>query len=219
MRHDGTVKRPALLLLLFLAGSASAEAKSDPAGTYRLVGQQDVASAIRIRKDGGFEYFLAAGALDERAQGRWRTDGGNLVLTTEPKPRAPAFERTSSARVGTDALSIKVIWSGGRGIPGVDIRIDFDGGPAVEGYTQEDGWTLPVEEKRTPRWIELAVPTHGLRSPRYPIDPKAGNALTFTLIPNDIGVVDFEGVRVERSGKALIVHRDGIRLRYEADGK
>ncbi|HEU0097965.1 MAG TPA: hypothetical protein VFQ67_04240 [Allosphingosinicella sp.] len=198
------------LLGLLLAGAAG------PAGDYRLVGEQDVASGLRLRPDGRFQYFLAAGALDERAEGRWSAADGVAVLVTEPSPVAPAFERMPSAKTREAPLSVKVTAPGGEGIAGVDLRIGLDGGVVLDAYTQEDGWSLPAAESRTPRWIELAVPMHGVRSPRFPIDLEAGNALAFTLIPNDLGVFDFKGVRIEVADGALVVHRDGARLRYEA---
>lgn len=207
------------LLSLLLAGTVAVAAGPDPAGTYRLVGEQDVASGLRLGKDGRFQYFLSAGALDERAEGRWRAAGRTVVLSTEPKPLPPLFQRGPSARTRAAALTVKVSSPGGGGIAGVDLRIGFDQGEPFVDYTQEDGWSLPADEKRVPRWIELAVPMHGLGSPRFPIDLASGNALAFTLVPNDLGAIDFAGVKVEISGKALIVHRDGYRLRYERSGK
>lgn len=203
------------LIPLMLLAASPAEAERGPAGTYRLVGEQDVASGLQLRKDGRFQYFLSAGALDEQASGNWRVSEGLVVLATEPKPVPPVFERGPSARSEEAALAVKVSSPKGRGIAGVDLRIGFDQGPPVEDYTQEDGWALPAQEKRTPRWIELAVPMHGLASPRFPIDLAAGNKLAFTLVPNDLGTFDFAGVRVEVKDKALIVHRGAARLRYE----
>lgn len=217
MRHDRRVKRAfCLLLTLLLAAAAAPAEKRGPAGTYRLVGEQDVASGLQLQPDGRFSYFLIAGALDETAQGRWKAGDGVAILVTEPKPVPPAFERTSSAKTRAAPLSVRVSWPDGRGIAGVDVRVGLDDGVVLDGYTQEDGWRMSEVESRTPRWIDLAVPMHGVRSPRFPIDPKAGNALAFTFTPNDLGVFDFEGVRVELADKALIVHRDGARLRYEA---
>lgn len=205
----------ALLCLLALLLLGVAPPGRSPAGSYRLVGEQDVASGLQLGRDGRFRYFLIAGALDERAEGRWSAAGDVVILKTEPKPVPPLFRAESPTKSAEAALSVKVGAPDGWGISGVDVRIGFDEGPPVEGYTQEDGWSLPAGEKRIPRWIELAVPMHGLASPRFPIDLNSGNALAFTLVPNDIGVVDFDGVRVEKAGKALIVHRWGGRLRYE----
>lgn len=211
--HDGGVKAFLCLLLLLLSNAAAAQ--RGPAGSYRLVGEQDVASGLDLRRDGRFQYFLSAGALDERAEGRWSAAAGAVTLTTEPRPVPPVFRPGPSARTRAATLRVRVSSPSGEGIPGVDVRVGFDEGAALEDYTQADGWTLPADEKRVPRWIELSVPMHNIASPRFPIDLASGNALAFTLVPNDLGVVDFTGVKVEVAGKALIVRRGPARLRYE----
>jgi len=200
----------AAALLLF---ASAGEARS-PAGNYRFEGQPDEASEIRLRSDGRFDYFMAAGALDERAQGRWTRVGDRLRLTTEPKPVPAQFGLRSAARAAGAPLTVKVVSPGGEGIAGVDLRIGFADGSPVEDYTQEDGWTLSDAEKRAPRWIELAVAMYGLASQRFPIDPEKANALTFTLTPNDLGVVDFSAIPVEIKGDRLLVHRGGGVLSY-----
>lgn len=204
-----------LLMLLLAFGSTPASAERSPAGDYRLVGEQDVASGLRLQPDGRFQYFLIAGALDERAQGRWTAAGGAVKLVTEPAPVPPSFSQGPAGKGGPAPLSVKVRWPDGRGIAGVDLRIGFDEGEPVVDYTQEDGWEMPADERRKPRWIELIVPMHDVASPRYPIDLAAGTALAFTLTPNDLGVLDFAGVRIVVEGKNLIVERGGGRLRYE----
>lgn len=206
------------LLMLLAVGSGVAAKERSPAGDYRLVGEQDVASGIRLKTDGRFQYFLIAGALDEQAEGRWSAAGGRVALVTEPKPVPPSFTRAEARKTDSATLAVKVGSPEGRGIAGVDLRIGFDEGAPIEAYTQEDGWSLPAEERRAPRWIELAVPMHGLASPRFPIDLAAGNALAFTLVPNDLGVLDFEGVTVGIEKNALVVERGGGRLRYERVG-
>ena len=209
---------PAFLLLLAVGGGVEAKARG-PAGEYRLVGEQDVASGIRLGTDGRFQYFLIAGALDERAEGRWSAAGDRVALVTEPKPVPPLFRREApSKREGPAALTLIVRSPDGQGIAGVDLRLGFDEGEPIDSYTQEDGWSLPEGERRTPRWIELGVPMHGLASPRFPIDLAAGNALAFTLVPNDLGVLDFAGIPVMVDKKALVVERGGGRLRYERVG-
>ena len=208
------------LLLLLAAGSGAVHAKErSPAGEYRLVGEQDVASGLRLLPDGRFQYFLIAGALDEQAEGRWSAADGLVTLVTEPKPVPPRFDRAPSGRTDSASLTVKVSSPEGRGIAGVDLRVGFDLGEPIDAYTQEEGWSLPPEERRPPRWIELSVPMHRLASPRFPIDLAAGNALAFTLIPNDLGRFDFTGVTVRTAKNALLVERDGGRLRYERTRK
>lgn len=203
----------ALILFLLLLGQP-AIAEQGLAGRYRLTGEQDIASELRLTDDGRFQYFLMAGALDEQAEGRWSQDGAKLRLATDPRPVPPSFSPGPSSRSTEAPLSLKVSWPDGRGIAGVDFRIGFDAGEPVTSYTQEDGWTLAAEERRVPRWIELAVPMHGLVSPRFPIDIASGNALTFILTPNDLGRIDFQDLPIDVDDENIVVHRFGQKLVY-----
>lgn len=205
-----------LLAALLVLASRSAHAADEPAGRYRLVGEHDVASEITLRPDGEYEYFLIAGALDEHSRGRWRVEGKTLRLTTEPKPVAPLFSARAVAADAEAAMVVHVVSPGGRGIAGVDVRVGFDTGEPVEGYTQEYGWRLPDGETRAPRWIELAVPMHRLRSPRFAIDLARGNDLTFVLTPNDIGLIEFDDIAVTIEPGRLLMRRGGALLRYDA---
>src|SRR3546814_19391892 len=84
--------RPLLLVALLIAAPAAAQ-DSPFVGEYSLAEGPDVGGGLLIRNDGRFQYMLAAGALDERAEGRWETRGETICLTTDPKPVPPALEK------------------------------------------------------------------------------------------------------------------------------
>jgi hypothetical protein len=199
-----------MIALLLFAAAPPAEM----AGVYRLTGEPEVASELVLNPDGRFTYALSTGALDEWALGRWTAEGGRVRLTTEPKPVPPRFEPGGAGRTEASPLRLKVAWPDGRGIAGVDVRFGFDEGASTEGYTQEEGWSLAGTERRAPRWIELAVPMHGLVSARFPVDPAAGNDLAFTLVPNDLGIVDFDSMPLTVEPGRLVMERGGARLVY-----
>lgn len=186
----------------------------DPVGRYRAAAGPDLASELVIEANGHFEYVLYYGALDEHAAGHWTRADGGIRLYTDPKPVPAAFALDAPSKTGDAKFSLLVAWPDGRGIAGIDFRIGFASGDPINGYTQEDGWSLSPDEPRTPVWIELAEPIHGVASPRYPIDLEAGNALHFTLTPNDIEVLDFQGMQVDVAGGVLVMHRNGGELRY-----
>ena len=202
-------------ILPFLLGSP-VFADKGPAGHYRLSGGPDVASELLIKPDGHFEYFLAAGALDEHAEGRWTLSGSKMHLFTDPKPVPAVFSANPSSRTDEAKLSVMVAWPGAQrqGIAGVDLRIGFASGDPVTGYTQYYGWSLPEDEKRVPIWIELVEPMHGVVSPRFPIDLTNGNALHFMLTPNDIDVFDFQGAAVDILPDQLLIHRNGGEMKF-----
>ena len=64
------------------------------AGHYYLNGVTEVGSDLLLRDDGRFEWFLAYGAMDRTASGRWSAADGRVVLTTDlPAQDAPLFRR------------------------------------------------------------------------------------------------------------------------------
>ncbi|MEO5938196.1 MAG: hypothetical protein ABIQ43_04220 [Sphingomonas sp.] len=192
---------------LALFASAAALAQSSFVGDYRLSDGPDVAGELILRADGRFQYALAAGALDEQAEGRWVEANGQVRLYTEPKPKPAVFAAGPQIATKDGPLKLLVTWPNGNGIAGVDVTIGFDSGPPVSDYTQDYGWTMPPDERRIPRWVELREPIHGVASPRFAIDVAKGNALTFVLTPNDLGTVDFDGTVVEWVGDRLVMHQ------------
>jgi hypothetical protein len=203
-----------ILIALLLLAAAPAKHAPGPAGHYRLSGGPDAASEIILKPDGRFAFFLMEGALDEHAEGRWTAEGRRIRLETLPKPRPPVFTAAAAGKTAEGPLSIAVKWPDGRGIALIDLRVGFDAGAPAEGYTQDDGWTLDPAETRTPRWVELGLDMYGIGYTRFPVDLAKGNALAFTLIPNDLGVMDFTGVEVEAVPGALIFHGPGGEGRY-----
>src|SRR3546814_8502206 len=63
--------------------------------------------------------------------------------------------------------TIVVTWPNGRTIAGVDFTIGFDSGTPIDGYTQYDGWTMPEDDKRVPRWVDVREPIYGIAAPRF----------------------------------------------------
>jgi hypothetical protein len=205
--------RQFLLAIALLAAPAIAQDNAF-VGEYGIAEGPDVGGGLLIRSDGRFQYALAVGALDERAEGRWEARGDRICLTTEPKPVPPAFEKGAPIAVDGAIPTLLVTWPNGEGIPGVDFRIGFDSGDPAEGYTQYYGWTMPVEDKRAPRWVEISEPIYGITAPRFVLTEADGGRLRVTLIPNDIGVVDMEGACLEKTDRGVLLHREDGNIRF-----
>ena len=203
----------ALLSLLLAAAGGSASAEPGPEGRWRLTGEPDVGSELLISSDGTFGYGLSAGALDEYSRGRWRREGDRLLLFTDPKPIPPAFS-AGPARAAGGAATIRVVGPEGSGVAGIDVLVGFADGSTAEGYTQEEGWSLPAGERRKPIWVELSVPMFGLASKRLSLSETADD-FTFVLTPNDLGLVDFEAARVDVERGRLILHHGEAAMTYE----
>ena len=205
--------RQLLLAIALLAAPAIAQDNAF-VGEYGIAEGPDVGGGLLIRGDGRFQYALAAGALDERAEGRWEARGDGICLTTEPKPVPPAFEKGVPIAVEGAIPTLLVTWPNGEGIPGVDFRIGFDSGDPAEGYTQYYGWTMPEDDHRVPHWVEVSEPIYGVTAPRFELSGADRGKLRLTLIPNDIGVVDMESACVEKTDRGVVLHRRDGDIRF-----
>ena len=195
--------------------AAPAAAQSSPfVGEYSLAEGPDVGGGLLIRNDGRVHYMLAAGALDEQAEGRWEVRGDMICLTTDPKPVPPALEKGALVEVEGAVPTLLVTWPGGKGIPGVDFTIGFDSGDPMEDYTQTYGWTMPEDDKRIPRWVEVREPIYGITAPRFELAEADGGKLRVIIVPNDIGVVNFEGACAEKTERGLTLHRAEGDMRF-----
>jgi len=207
-----------LLLAAALIAAPAAAQDSPFVGEYRLAEGPDVGGGLLIRNDGRFQYMLAAGALDEQAEGRWEMRGDTICLTTDPKPVPPAMEKGALIEVEGAVPTLLVTWPNGKGVAGVDFTIGFDSGDPMEDYTQTYGWTMPEDDKRVPRWIEVREPIYGVTAPRYELTETDGGKLRVTIVPNDMGVVNFEGACAEKSEGGLTLHRAEGDMRFRRLG-
>lgn len=203
-----------LLLAAALVAAPAAAQDSPFVGEYSLAEGPDVGGGLLIRNDGRFQYMLAAGALDERAEGRWEVRGDMVCLTTDPKPVPPALEKGALLEVEGSVPTLLVTWPNGEGVAGVDFTIGFDSGDPAEDYTQYYGWTMPVIDKRVPRWIEVREPIYGITAPRFDLAEADGGKLRVIIVPNDIGVVNFEGACAGKTERGLTLHRAEGDMRF-----
>ena len=194
-----------------LAACAAADTPAEAADGPSLVGHysanaREQAGELLLTPDGKFQYAFTTGALDEHAAGRWEFVDGKTCLTTDPKPVPPTFTK-AAAVTDPDAPTLLVALPNGRGIPGVDFVIGFDSGDPVTGYTQEYGYTLPPDETRAPRWVELHEPIYDISAPRFTLASADHGKLRVLLTPNDVGTVDFEQACLEATPDGVVLHR------------
>ncbi|MBO9695195.1 MAG: hypothetical protein J7499_03265 [Sphingopyxis sp.] len=209
------MRTPFLAAVLIVAPAVPAAAQDSPfVGEYSLAEGPDVGGGLLIRNDGRFQYMLAAGALDERAEGRWEARGDTVCLTTDPKPVPPTMEKGPLGEIDGAVPTIVVTWPNGRAIPGVDFTIWFDSGDPIDGYTQTDGWTMPDDDNRVPRRIAVREPVYGIAAPPFELTGADGGKLHVIIRPNDIGVVDFDNACAEKTERGLTLHRIGGDMRF-----
>lgn len=110
--------------------------------------------------------------------------------------------------------TILATWPNGEAISGIDFTIGFDSGEPVSGYTQYNGWTLPDDERRAPRWIEVSEPIYQISAPRFDLTKSDNGRLHVRLIPNDLGQIDLTGACVEARGDVVVMRRTEGELRF-----
>jgi hypothetical protein len=203
------------LLFAFALAAVPAAAQDSPfVGEYGLAEGPDVGGGLLIRSDGRFQYMLAAGALDERAEGRWEARGDQVCLSTDPKPVPPTMEKGPLVEVDGAVPTLLVTWPNGRGIPGVDFTIGFDRGDPIADYTQTYGWTMPEDDQRTPRWIEVREAIYNITAPRFDLTEADSGKVRAIIVPNDIGVVDFDDACAEKTERGITLHRAEGDMRF-----
>jgi hypothetical protein len=177
--------------------------------------EMELAAGLWLKADGTFQYWLTVGSLDETAKGSWTASGPRIKLVNDHPVKPPTITPGPATKDACTRLNLKIVTSSGRGVLGVDLMVELADGKTEEGYTQADGWTLPAGQKSEPRWVTFSMDSYGLRSPRFPIDLRAANALTYVLTPNDIGMVDTSTMTVAADRDGLTVTRKGQSMRFE----
>lgn len=188
-----------------------AHARSPYAGRYRIANGPDTAGGLELAADGKFRFALSEGALDEHAEGTWTEAGGDIRLTTDPKPVPPAFARGPDAVDGAPTLHVRL--ADRRDLAGIDFRLGLTDGSSTAGYTQAEGWSFETPGDRKIAWVELVEPIYQVVSPRFVIDPPVAGGLVFILTPNDIEVVDFNKAWFERRTDEFVLHRGDRKVR------
>lgn len=193
-------------LLLALASPCHAQEVTEPApslaGDYDA-SDRELVAGIRLSKDGRFQFGLTVGSLDQMAQGRWEADGNRVRLISDPRPVAPTIKAGRVENTPDRPFAIRVVGPSGRDVPGVDLRIEFDGGAPLESYLPGGPWSLPEDEKRRPRFVTFSIPSHRIEFPRLPIVAQPGTTAFFDLAPNDFGVADMTDAVVTVEGDTL----------------
>jgi hypothetical protein len=141
--------------------------------------------------------------------------GNRIELISDPRPVAPVITAGRIDAAPDQPFAIRVLGPNGRDVPGVDLSIEFDTGDPLESYLAGGRWSLPPDEKRTPRFVTFSMASYRVRSERLPLSADPGRIATFLLTPNDFGVLDLTGVQVELEGDSLTLHRPEGAMRFK----
>lgn len=161
---------------------------------------------VELMPDGRFRYGLSYGALDERAEGRWRQEGNTIFLTTEPQPRAPIWTMHAATAGDRGLFVLQLESMSGQPVPNIDMELTMSDGSIIAGRTQREPMELELANGLRPLSVRFAIPIYGVESPPVPIAANT-NTVRIRLDPADLGVRDFrdwalviDGDRLARPG-------------------
>ena len=174
------------------------------AGSYCLTGMQEVGSCIRLSPDGTFEYFLAYGAYDENAEGTWKLEKGEVIVTTPAYDKKPTFAFTRTLPSSGGRFDVIVESKNGHSIAGVEVGVTCDGTTKSAGVTQAEGFA--VDCKAAPTAIALGLSMFGVAPQSIDVSTSgvgADRAYVFAFDPGDLGKKRFADVPLRTNGDAL----------------
>lgn len=190
-------------LLSVIAATSASPVPQAQVGYYESR-QIEVAAGLELNADGRFRYGLDYGAVSEFAQGKWKSDGRMVWLTSDPMPRPPTFTivRDDPAPPGDYVVTLEH--------PG------FDWGGPLEFLATLDGQSAPVRVKPDDEGkvsgvtgriasIRPIVPIYGDVGAPLALAGPGGHHLLIRFLRNDLGKARFDA-------QPVVVENGGLRL-------
>jgi len=170
---------------------------------------RELATWIRLQRDGTFLYMLTYGAVDEEQQGRWTVKDGRLHLSSVPaanKALYTPFKETKGEPSPSGKLTVAVYFRD-RPVPGLRIAALGDEPAQSKGVTTEEGWqahwTGPVRQ--------LVIAHEELDDGRpfvFDVPPEQANATRFAFrLPDSVPGRTFEA-QLSIQGTSLVWPRE-----------
>src|SRR4051812_12544696 len=181
-------------------------------GTYDG-GQMEIAAGLELRADGGFNYALSYGALDEEATGRWTLSGDRVLLTSNPVT-APRFVPVSRGRGIDGMLQLGLDVPNGMSRQYFAAVITRANGQSQRVQLSEDGPLFPFTRDNAPVNIRIVFPVFNIIGEPLQLDPNSGYSIRFRFEPNDLGKVDFRAEPLRVVNGDLLFDRHGRTIRF-----
>jgi hypothetical protein len=180
----------------------------------RYVAQRmETASGIELLPDARFEFFFSYGAMDLGATGRWRREGDDIVLDTDPPVRPPRVELVETGHEAGEGFVVRVTDPSGQVPPYLDAEARFASGPPA--YAQLDGEAYRFEPQPGRRIVSVRVGSGAFQFWSEPFAvPEGANMMRFRFDPADLGRADFRGQRAHIEGDTLTLAMLGEPIRY-----
>ena len=177
-------------------------------------GQMEIAAGLELRADGRFRYGLSYGGLDERAEGQWRLEGGQVLLTSDAVT-PPRFALVARRDLPTGQYRIALDLPKGMSRQYFDASFRLADGAMTERQLTED--QAPFALPQAAREVTISLPMFDVRSTAVPLSGAGGHELQFRFEPNDLGKVAFAATPLRVEQGVLILSRHGRTLRFKRD--
>lgn len=201
-----------LSFLCLLALATPAGAAPALAGCYNG-SASEIAAELRLLANGRFRYGLAYGALDEQAEGRWKSNDAAVVLIGDPVT-PPRFNLVGEGPGPKDAYRVRLDLPGGMDRQYFRILLTLAEGEPIEQQFAEDGLTVELGPGDRVVQGQLLLGVYGVLSEPFALAGGNGREARFRFEPNDLGKADFTRTPLPRDGANLLLERHGRLLRF-----
>jgi hypothetical protein len=175
--------------------------------------QTELATRLELRPDGRFRYALSYGALDERAEGRWVEEGGQLLLTTEPAPKPPRFPVVSDTPSPNGKLYASLQNADSLGGFSLTVRVRYEGAQDFEYLEAGEDGEVPVPAGKIVAELAPDLPVYDVVPETHRLTP-GGHRIVFRFEANDLGIADFRAEPLAIQGGELVLRRHDRVIRF-----
>ncbi len=202
-----------LMLAPLLVALAPASAQ---AGFYRS-SQMEVAAALELRANGTFRYVLDYGAVSETGEGKWKSDGATVRLTSDPMPAAPSFAIVRDMPAPAGELWVEFENPGFDWGGPLKLLLQVDGTAELVRATPDDSGKVDTGGARVTA-IRPLIPVYGDPGVPLPLTGERGHRLTVRFLRNDLGQARFVSEPLAVSAQGLLLNRYETSIRLNRVG-
>ena len=175
-----------------------------------------MAAELILASDGRFRYGLSYGALDERAQGRWESEGGQVFLQSDPV-NPPRFALVSETPAGADEFRLKLDLPDGISPQFFNALLVLSDGSTVGSPLGYQTWAVPLQPGQSVVSVKFQLPVIDLESERFALGAGRGSEAQFSFAPNDLGQVAFAHEPLTVDGRELLLARHDREVRFRPE--
>lgn len=165
----------------------------------------EMAGGLELQPNGHFRYALEYGAASEQGEGDWVAEGNAILLTSNPKPKAPNFVLVKDEPASPGTLSVTLEPPGFGWIGRLDLVATIAGEDqpvALEATSDGDVDTHGT----TVTSIRPVVPIYSILGDPIALRP-GGHKIVLRFMPNDVGKASFNREPLAIDSGNLVMRR------------